>query len=100
MIRRPPRTPRTDTLFPYPSLFRSFLIAARKIDDGRVTQCLECFRGQHRAKAGLAVEDDWRGRIAHRRPDTELEEAAADIRRRFEVAVPVDRKSTRLNSSH
>src|SRR3546814_13267245 len=25
MIRRPPRSPRTDTLFPYPTLFRSVL---------------------------------------------------------------------------
>src|SRR3546814_17850565 len=25
MIRRPPRSTRTDTLFPYPTLFRSFL---------------------------------------------------------------------------
>src|SRR3546814_8827887 len=29
MIRRPPRSTRTDTLFPYTTLFRSSLIAAR-----------------------------------------------------------------------
>src|SRR3546814_1719052 len=29
MIRRPPRTTRTDTLFPYPTLFRSNAIAER-----------------------------------------------------------------------
>src|SRR3546814_15327438 len=28
MIRRPPRSTRTDTLFPYTTLFRSFLIGA------------------------------------------------------------------------
>src|SRR3546814_7331738 len=28
MIRRPPRSTRTDTLFPYTTLFRSFLAAA------------------------------------------------------------------------
>src|SRR3546814_15954494 len=27
MIRRPPRSTRTDTLFPYTTLFRSFLVA-------------------------------------------------------------------------
>src|SRR3546814_13219320 len=31
MIRRPPRSTRTDTLFPYTTLFRS--------DEGRATQC-------------------------------------------------------------
>src|SRR3546814_11667855 len=29
MIRRPPRSTRTDTLFPYPALFRSLLIASQ-----------------------------------------------------------------------
>src|SRR3546814_14205403 len=28
MIRRPPRSTRTDTLFPYTTLFRSFVVAA------------------------------------------------------------------------
>src|SRR3546814_5879442 len=31
MIRRPPRSTRTDTLFPYTTLFRSSLILARRI---------------------------------------------------------------------
>src|SRR3546814_2358553 len=31
MIRRPPRSTRTDTLFPYTTLFRSQLMANRKI---------------------------------------------------------------------
>src|SRR3546814_6967190 len=30
MIRRPPRSTRTDTLFPYTTLFRSFLIRSRR----------------------------------------------------------------------
>src|SRR3546814_4121463 len=37
MIRRPPRSTRTDTLFPYTTLFRSGLSAARRhqcLDDG------------------------------------------------------------------
>src|SRR3546814_2907642 len=33
MIRRPPRSTRTDTLFPYTTLFRSDEIAKRPIDD-------------------------------------------------------------------
>src|SRR3546814_5756550 len=35
MIRRPPRSTRTDTLFPYPTLFRSFVIAQRRPDRQR-----------------------------------------------------------------
>src|SRR3546814_4685354 len=31
MIRRPPRSTRTDTLFPYTTLFRSFLTATRSV---------------------------------------------------------------------
>src|SRR3546814_1376274 len=33
MIRRPPRSTRTDTLFPYTTLFRSLLIAGTSIRD-------------------------------------------------------------------
>src|SRR3546814_13144676 len=33
MIRRPPRSTRTDTLFPYTTLFRSYLTPARYVAD-------------------------------------------------------------------
>src|SRR3546814_5972309 len=38
MIRRPPRSTRTDTLFPYTTLFRSLLKgqSAKIVDDGKV----------------------------------------------------------------
>src|SRR3546814_9188604 len=36
MIRRPPRSTRTDTLFPYTTLFRSGLDGGRGVDTGRV----------------------------------------------------------------
>src|SRR3546814_9983028 len=39
MIRRPPRSTRTDTLFPYTTLFRSL----RGVAFGRVEQCLRLF---------------------------------------------------------
>src|SRR3546814_18223458 len=32
MIRRPPRSTRTDTLFPYTTLFRSFVRSARSVE--------------------------------------------------------------------
>src|SRR3546814_16424363 len=78
MIRRPPRSTRTDTLFPYTTLFRSerralhdALMDLRIVDaKQRLTQVL--------MQAALV----------------ELERADAD------AATVLDRKSTRLNSSH
>src|SRR3546814_17916639 len=79
MIRRPPRSTRTDTLFPYTTLFRSVEAGRQKAAQAIVdapTVMLEA------GIAVLAVGDE---------PVDQL-----DLRRR-EVG---DRKSTRLNSSH
>src|SRR3546814_7727916 len=75
MIRRPPRSTRTDTLFPYTSLFRS---------PSRLRIWL-CQYGDDRA----IVKP--RERLNHRR---------AKERQRFDCLRSPDRKSTRLNSSH
>src|SRR3546814_11699808 len=40
MIRRPPSTTRTDTLFPYTTLFRSHHAVTRKFEIGRDAQSL------------------------------------------------------------
>src|SRR3546814_3052575 len=37
MIRRPPRSTRTDTLFPYTTLFRSFVPEGRVVDNANLT---------------------------------------------------------------
>src|SRR3546814_20235517 len=73
MIRRPPRSTRTDTLFPYTTLFRS--------------------------EFGI-VGDDQQGRAQRRAPrEDQLDDRVA--RRGVEIARrQSDRKSTRLNSSH
>src|SRR3546814_4022028 len=39
MIRRPPRSTRTDTLFPYTTLFRSTLLVSRRLFDFRLCDC-------------------------------------------------------------
>src|SRR2546430_8214792 len=71
MIRRPPRS----TLFPYTTLFRSHLLAVE----------------QHGFLA-----DARRGKGRRRRQDgVDVFEQRQDL-----LAVPADRKSTRLNSSH
>src|SRR3712207_8869219 len=85
MIRRPPRS----TLFPYTTLFRS---AALQADLDRAA--LPCLA---RAAHDL-VERDEVGRAAQVRGEPAFGEGAETA---AEVAdVRVDRKSTRLNSSH
>src|SRR3546814_18376174 len=51
MIRRPPRSTRTDTHFPYTTLFRSTLLARRELSRGAVGGALEV----HVAQAALAA---------------------------------------------
>src|SRR3546814_19139555 len=81
MIRRPPRSTRTDTLFPYTTLFRS----ARRFRflDALVPQ----YSGVGAALSGHRGRSARVGQLRY----------AADIRYR---RLREDRKSTRLNSSH
>src|SRR3546814_20572482 len=78
MIRRPPRSTRTDTLFPYTTLFRSAQVDQRgfvaKMQRALAIRQLHGLlqRQQQMGKAGLAGT----------------------------VGAEEDRKSTRLNSSH
>src|SRR3546814_8147218 len=53
MIRRPPRSTRTDTLFPYTTLFRSVADAARR---GRPALCQPA---QHRSRRAAARRHLW-----------------------------------------
>src|SRR3712207_8969816 len=86
MIRRPPRS----TLFPYTTLFRSPLAAPRAAAgadvDHRPAVGGGDLRGRRRARAGGGAAGGDRGG-AGRGPDAVRLSA-------------VDRKSTRLNSSH
>src|SRR3546814_16245433 len=78
MIRRPPRSTRTDTLFPYTTLFRSTLLWRRTL----------------RAEL-LNTPDDLR---AWAQQGHLIDEMAAP--EPADLVAAVDRKSTRLNSSH
>src|SRR3546814_8215038 len=98
MIRRPPRSTRTDTLFPYTTLFRS--PAAHPPEQPDLRRVLpadpaerERDRVPRSTPAGApaaAGGDTGGGRPAVGDPDRGETGAAA----------AVDRKSTRLNSSH
>src|SRR3546814_11304792 len=54
MIRRPPRSTRTDTLFPYTTLFRSF-----QHFDGRITYILDGHSGSI-GSSDVVTQLNWR----------------------------------------
>src|SRR3546814_5869258 len=56
MIRRPPRSTRTDTLFPYTTLFRSTLIANIRADAGDASLPVLIWGAQRCAQPGLDDE--------------------------------------------
>src|SRR3546814_5288416 len=115
MIRRPPRSTRTDTRVPYTTLFRSRLVhrlADRRVRDGQRIAAMLRRQVQALGADELEVAD------AHE-PEDELQVRLLEIARRIGVqsatgagddhalvaghalgAVLGDRKSTRLNSSH
>src|SRR3546814_19686734 len=88
MIRRPPRSTRTDTLFPYTTLFRSHL---------RVGTYGGLDRTMERNAVGSRLQD---------RPSSPVVHGFANPRRAGQALIHGllvengDRKSTRLNSSH
>src|SRR3546814_11385026 len=65
MIRRPPRSTRTDTLFPYTTLFRSRGTAGRQSANHRTCQ-RECRPGRLHAEHAVGLRLD---RRVHRRGD-------------------------------
>src|SRR3546814_13523102 len=95
MIRRPPRSTRTDTLFPYTTLFRSCdtpgdqqrLVTRKPIAPVGTMDLI--------VERAAAHQDE--GRIADKRRDPRhaIGVGGADMR-----VERLDRKSTRLNSSH
>src|SRR3546814_7421442 len=110
MIRRPPRATRTDTLFPYTTLFRSRAQRARGFADQRGIGFERLVRRKHvvvgvddaQVGRGVGAQAALVGRAAGGEGMGEVAAAqAAAIRallvRGFDAG---DRKSTRLNSSH
>src|SRR5256885_8845448 len=89
MIRRPPRS----TLFPYTTLFRSVLV--REAPDGtvRASTGMQVAGALDDLFAAAADTPDLGARIDHARTTFKLWAPSARH-------VSVDRKSTRLNSSH
>src|SRR3546814_15689080 len=84
MIRRPPRSTRTDTLFPYTTLFRSLVDIGSHLFSSTVDALRDAnIRLKHEKQLLIGIErDDF----------TPLSERMTKLL--------IDRKSTRLNSSH
>src|SRR3546814_12589782 len=102
MLRRPPRSTRTDTLFPYTTLFRSSksrALPARRLDRQRTAHPGDALA--HPGQAVAVNADATDAVIDHRHLQPVAFPGKNDLRRpRVRVARDVDRKSTRLNSSH
>src|SRR3546814_1586526 len=109
MIRRPPRSTRTDTLFPYTKLFRSLDFAPERLvasfhgmpertlhlGDPYYHQCQSTARllGEALGREILVTFQSRFGRAKWLEPATDASLVAL-------AKEGVDRKSTRLNSSH
>src|SRR3546814_19756133 len=99
MIRRPPRSTRTDSLFPYTTLFRSGMVQGGEVHPELVRapgfeRDVEQARGLVRLQRVVV-----RHAVAATLDDGELPVVPAVTADR-RVDGPADRKSTRLNSSH
>src|SRR3546814_7066525 len=106
MRRRPPRSTRTDTLFPYTTLFRSFVVleALKPLDprfrgdDALAKAAALCAAAPVRHLMIFATTPAPTvrppSRIAKRRPSS-IATGLISV-----TAIFTDRKSTRLNSSH
>src|SRR3546814_12154549 len=90
MIRRPPRSTRTDTLFPYTTLFRSGFFTDEKTSNSQLVRSFDMAGNPIVAYDPLAIVG---------LPAT-YKEYAVFGNATFKLSERLDRKSTRLNSSH
>src|SRR3546814_15507979 len=94
MIRRPPRSTRTDTLFPYTTLFRSI---DAYLDRHRERQIARHLPAQLEQPALTRLDQPGQFRLI----EIDVEEPFVILTRHLiDDLEKADRKSTRLNSSH
>src|SRR3546814_17237990 len=109
MIRRPPRSTRTDTLFPYTTLFRS--VSNRDgsgllCTDGKLTGAALFVLDCEGADYFLVADQTGRLHIVSVQADglqlidLKTIDATRSVGELRLASTPADRKSTRLNSSH
>src|SRR3546814_13770457 len=94
IIRRPQRSTRSDTLFPYTTLFRS-IVEIHLVDHGIAgADAINLLAETDLARVGCG------GGFARRSAFGGERAESVELRLRDDVDLAQDRKSTRLNSSH
>src|SRR3546814_5986898 len=84
MIRRPPRSTRTDTLFPYTTLFRSNSLFGEAVDQGIAIGCIQSFRGMgDRIESGCDRQFDGEGQREVDVVENDLRQYSGRTLRRF-----------------
>src|SRR3546814_14536848 len=97
MIRRPPRSTRTDTLFPYTTLFRSAADGSQAIM--KAYDAVHDRRPDHAKRVSYVITPD--ARILYTYTDMNPDHHVANTLQALRKwRATQDRKSTRLNSSH
>src|SRR3546814_14731223 len=99
MIRRPPRSTRTDTLFPYTTLFRSFVDETDAKLGAKLFQ-RACHIESMLPRFKLAWAGDQRQRPAIVEGNRASGYDGVRLAHAISLKTKIDRKSTRLNSSH
>src|SRR3546814_1668273 len=102
MIRRPPRSTRTDTLFPYTTLFRSRASAASSTSPRATLMVVRAAASLAGGYMAVSLKDR---PVDRGQQDSRLQRYATIVaqlsaQRMHTSAQCLERKSTRLNSSH
>src|SRR3546814_13386099 len=103
MIRRPPRSTRTDTLFPYTTLFRSYQVMPKGqkkpwVYKVHISEWRKHFLGRG---GGFKKTEDKKNYLPGHDPKELAIQRCAQYGWHTDIAdAAEDRKSTRLNSSH
>src|SRR3546814_14062069 len=99
MLRRPPRSTLTDTLFPYTTLFRA-VILARTVKGWTLGPDVEGRNATQQIKKMTTDQLRTLRERLHLHEEVPEESLADDKEPPYITLPPEDRKSTRLNSSH
>src|SRR3546814_19623814 len=100
MIRRPPRSTRPDPPFPYTTLFRSIVFAARKASLGPNLTVNRILPFRLRRMVGPFIFMDHAGPVDTVSPEAGDMDVLPHPHIGLSTVSYLDRKSTRLNSSH
>src|SRR3546814_21003728 len=99
MIRRPPRSTRTDTLFPYTTLFRSIGPGKGKSLSTTIERQIAMLRAVPREPLRRTVSELVQ-KLCDEGHDVTTRTVQRDMNELSRIFSLTDRKRTRLNSSH